>query len=90
LVGELIFADWDRERLRAWLESGVEDDGTRMLFVAVRRNLNRITADVGLLARVARRLQAEGRWYGRARLPGRLGVLAREIEEKTCLHGRRS
>ena len=70
----------DRERLRAWLESGVEDDGTRMLFVAVRRSLDRITNDVGLLARVARRLQAEGRWMGRARLPGRLGEVARELE----------
>ncbi|MCW3979424.1 MAG: hypothetical protein NWF12_06705 [Candidatus Bathyarchaeota archaeon] len=68
-----LFTDRDRERLRAWLESGVEDDGTRMLFVAVRRSLNRITHDVGLLARVARGLQAEGRWDGRARLPGRLG-----------------
>ena len=56
-----IFTDQDRERLRAWLESGVEDNGTRMLFVAVRRNLNRISGDVGLLARVARGLQAEGR-----------------------------
>jgi hypothetical protein len=70
----------DRERLRAWLESGVEDDGTRMLFVAVRRNLNRISGDVGLLAMVARRLQAEGSWRGRARRPGRLGEIAREIE----------
>jgi len=75
-----LFTDRDRERIRAWLESGVEDDGTRMLFVAVRRSLNRIANDAGLLARVARRLQAEGRWMGRARLPGRLGELAREIE----------
>ena len=85
-----LFTDRDRERLRAWLESGVEDDGTRMLFVAVRRNLDRITGDVGLLAAVARRLQEEGRWAGRARLPGRLGALARGIEEQTRLHGRRS
>ena len=40
-------------------------------------------------ARVARRLQAEGRWAWRARLPGRLGALAREIEEQTRLHGER-
>jgi hypothetical protein len=46
----------------------------------VRRNLNRITRDVGLLARVARGLRAEGRWMGRARLPGRLGEVAREVE----------
>ena len=85
-----IFTDLDRERLGAWLESGAEDDGTRMLFVGVRRNLDRIANDAGLLARVARRLQAEGRWEGRARLPGRLGVLARQIEEQTRLHDRRS
>lgn len=72
-----IFTDRDRERLRAWLESGVEDDGTRMIFVGIRRSLNRISGDVGLLVEVARGLQAEGRWYGRARL---LGRLAREIE----------
>ena len=85
-----LFTDRDREKLRAWLESGVEDDGTRMLFVSVRRSLDRIVGDVGLLAGVARRLQAEGRWAGRARLPGRLGELAREIEDKSSLHGRRS
>jgi len=38
---------------------------------------------------VARRLQAEGRWMGRARLPGRLGALARGIEEQTRLRGGR-
>jgi len=45
----------------AWLESGVEDGGTGMLFVAVRRGLNGIANDAGLLARVARRLRAEGK-----------------------------
>ncbi len=85
-----LFTDRDRERLRGWLESGEEDDGTRMIFVSVRRNLNRITGDVELLAAVARRLREEGRWMGRARLPGRLGALAREIEGKTRLRGGRS
>ena len=51
-----LFTDRDRERLRAWLESGAEDDGTRMIFVSVRRNLVRITGDVELLVAVARRL----------------------------------
>jgi hypothetical protein len=51
-----LFTDRDRERLRAWLESGEEDDGTRMLFVGVRRNLNRIAGDAGLLSDVSRRL----------------------------------
>ena len=50
---------------RAWLESGVEDDGTKMLFVAVRRSLSRIAVDAGLLAEVARRLQAEEAAGGR-------------------------
>jgi len=36
----------NREKLGAWLESGVEDGGTGMLFVAV-RNLNGIAEDVG-------------------------------------------
>ena len=63
----------DRERLRAWLESGGEDNGTRMLFVGVRRSMDRIANDVELLVAVARRLGAEGRRMGRARLPGGLG-----------------
>jgi hypothetical protein len=83
-----LFTDRDRERLRAWLESGVEDDGTRMLFVSVRRNLNRITGDVGLLVAVARRLQREGRWMGRARLPRDLGRAVRRLEEGVRLRGR--
>jgi len=83
-----LFTDRDRERLRAWLESGVEDDGTRMLFVSVRRNLNRITGDVGLLVAVARRLQREGRWMGRARLPRDLARAVRRLEEGVRLRGR--
>ncbi len=84
-----LFTDRDRGRLRAWLESGAEDDGTRMLFVSVRRNLNRITGDVGLLVAVARRLQAEGRWMGRARLPRDLARAVRRVEEGVRLRGKR-
>ncbi len=83
-----LFTDRDRERLRAWLESGEEDDGTRMVFVSVRRNLNRIAGDVGLLARVARRLQEEGRWMGRARLPRDLGRAVRSLEKGVRLRGK--
>jgi hypothetical protein len=84
-----LFTDRDRVRLRAWLESGVEDDGTRMVFVSVRRNLNRITNDVGLLVAVARRLQAEGRWMGRARLPREMARVARRLEgERRRARGR--
>ena len=78
-----LFTDRDRVRLRAWLESGVEDDGTRMVFVSVRRNLNRITNDVGLLVAVARRLQAEGWWMGKARLPRDMAKVARRLEGET-------
>ena len=56
-----LFTDRDRERLRAWLESGAEDDGTRMLFVGVRRSLIGIAVNAGLLARVARRLETAAR-----------------------------
>ena len=83
-----LFTDRDRERLRAWLESGVEDDGTRMLFVSVRRNLNRITGDVGLLVAVARRLQREDRWMGRTRLPRDLARVVRGLEEGVRLRGK--
>ncbi len=76
------------ERLGAWSESGVEDDGTRMVFVSVRRNLNRITGDVGLLAAVARRLQKEDRWMGRARLPRDLGRAVRSLEKGVRLRGK--
>jgi len=80
----------ERDRLRARLESGVEDDGTGMLFVAVRRNLDRIANDAGLLTRVARRLQAEGRWMGRARLPRDLERAAMRLEEEIRLRKERT
>ena len=70
----------DRERLMAWLESGAGDDGTRMVFVSVRRSLVCITGEVGLLVAVARRLQWVGRWMGRARLPGELGRIAKRFK----------
>ena len=81
------FTDRDRDRLRARLESGVEDDGTRMIFVGVRRSMDRIANDVELLVAVARRLGAEGRMMGRARLPGGLGEAVRGLEEG--IRGRR-
>jgi hypothetical protein len=82
-----LFTDRDRERLRLWLESGVEDDGTRMLFVGVRRSMDRISRDVELFVAVARRLRAEGRMMGRARLPGSFGEVVRGVEEG--IRGRR-
>ena len=80
----------ERDRLREWLESGVEDGGTGMLFVAVRRSLNGIVDDAGLLTRVARRLQAEGRWMGRARLPRDLERAAMRLEEEIRLRKERT
>ncbi len=76
-----LFTDRDRERLGAWLVSGVEDDGTRMIFVSVRRSMDRIVCDVELLAAVARRLREEGWWMGRARLPGEMGRIAKRFKE---------
>ena len=68
-----VFTDNERLKLRCWLESGVEDDGTRKLFVAVRRNLDRLANDVELLVLVCRGLREEGRLAGRGRLPRGFG-----------------
>ena len=72
-----IFSDVERRRLRLWLESGVEGKETRRLFVGVRRNLCRLTGDVGLLVAVCVRLRGEGRMAGRGRLPGGFGRRSR-------------
>ena len=53
-----IFTDNERRRLRKWLETREEDTTTRSIFVNIRRNLNRITDDVGLLTDVAKMLRA--------------------------------
>ena len=42
-----LFTYGDRGRMRTWLESGEEDDGTRMPFVSVRRKLSRVTVTWG-------------------------------------------
>jgi len=63
----------ERRRLRAWLETGVEDGGVRRTFVQVRRSLDRLTNDVELLVEVCRRLREEGRMAGRGRLPDGFG-----------------
>jgi hypothetical protein len=52
-----------------------------MIFVGVRRGMDRIAGDVKLLVAVARRLSAEGRLMGRARLSGGLGEAVRGVEE---------
>jgi hypothetical protein len=65
-----VFTDRERRRLRAWLETGEEDQWLLNLFVDLRVSMDRITGDVELLTAVARRLREEGRIAGRARLPG--------------------
>jgi len=67
----------ERRRLRLWLESGVECKETRRLFVGVRRNLDRLTGDVGLLVEVCVRLRGLGRMAGRGRLPDGCGRRSR-------------
>ena len=53
----------------------------------MRRSLNRITGDVELLVAVARRLQEEGRWMGRATLPRDLGRAVKRLEGKAGRSG---
>jgi hypothetical protein len=67
----------ERWRLRRWLESGEEDGGVQRVFVQVRRNLDRLTGDVGLLVEVCVRLRGEGRMVGRGRLPDGFGRRSR-------------
>ena len=64
-----IFTSSERRRLVSWLTDDEEDDTTRMIFVAVRRNLNHLSNDLELLTLVARKLTVEKRWMGRTRLP---------------------
>lgn len=72
-----IFSDMERRRLRRWLESGEEDGAVQRVFVQVRRNLDRLTGDVGLLVEVCVRLRGEGRMAGRGRLPDGFGRRSR-------------
>ena len=79
-----IFTESERRRLRRWLETGEEDATTRMLFVGVRRNLNELRADLGLMLEVARELRSRGRFTGRATLPRRLSsTLRRGVSAST-------
>ncbi len=72
-----IFSDMERRRLRCGLEAGEEDGAVQRVFVQVRRNLDRLTGDVGLLVEVCRRLREEGRMAGRGRLPDGFGRRSR-------------
>ena len=75
-----IFSDMERWRLRRWLESGEGDAKTRKIFVQVRRSLDGLTGDVGLLVEVCVRggwRGAGGGWGGRGRLPDGFGRRSR-------------
>ncbi len=72
-----IFSDMERRRLRRWLETGEGDVKTRKIFVKVRRSLDRLTGDVGLLVEVCVRLRGEGRMVGWGRLPDGFGRRSR-------------
>lgn len=67
-----IFTTHERRMLERWLETDKEDQETRNLFVKVRLNMNGITRDVRLLTKVAKKLRAQNRIYGRTRLPPEL------------------
>ena len=74
-----IFTERERERLREWLCCGVEDQGTRALFVAVRRNVPVLRGDLELLLRVVVELRRRGRWRGRV-VGGVFGCACRRVE----------
>lgn len=63
-----LFTDRDLERLRTRLESGVEDDGTRMLFVRGEEKPEQDLCGLGVSGDVGE--GTAGR-EGRTRLPGR-------------------
>ena len=64
-----IFTESERKRLEAWIESGIEDDTTRMIFVSMRRDFQGLLADIELMGKVMRKLRTEGRWAGRSLMP---------------------
>ena len=59
------------------MESGEGAAETRRVFVQVRRSLDGLTGDVGLLVEVCVRLRGEGRMVGRGRLPEGFGRRSR-------------
>ena len=66
---QYILTDNDRRRLLEWLESGKEDQVTYNLFTQIRKSFPRLVKDIRLLLIVRRRLNSQGRWKGRIRVP---------------------
>ena len=74
-----IFTDAERKRLRRWLETGEEDETTRMLFVDIRRNVPRLKEDLKMLVRVHDELALRRRWRGRVTGKNELESLLRRV-----------
>ncbi len=62
-----ILTEDERRRLRAWIETDLEDQTTRNLFADVRACLPRLRDDVLLLIETRRKLRLRGRWARRPR-----------------------
>ncbi len=77
-----IFTKSERRRLLAWLKEDVEDDTTRMIFVAIRRNFDSIKVDLELLTLVTHKLVGKGRYMRRVRLPGDISSRYRDLMKR--------
>lgn len=63
-----IFTKREIERLLAWLRTGEEDDGTRMLLSRIRRNWPTLRDDIQLFLLTIKKMRALGRGDRRPRL----------------------
>jgi hypothetical protein len=68
-----IFTKREIERLLAWLRTGEEDDGTRMLLSRIRRNWPTLRDDIQLFLLAVKKMRALGRGDRRPRLKEVLG-----------------
>jgi hypothetical protein len=64
-----VFTELERRRLREWLETGEEDQGTRELFMLMRRNAPQLIKDMKLLILMSKKLRGLNRWESRKRAP---------------------
>jgi len=68
-----ILTDKDREILLKWLDTDEEDQPTRNLLSQIRKNILRISDDIGLILKAIRKMQRMHRWSGRASHKDELG-----------------
>lgn len=80
-----IFTGDEVRRLRNWLETGEEDQTTRILFSRMRKNLPHLRADLELLLEVTKKLREEGRLRKRMRLPRDLDSTLRSAGSRLTL-----